>query len=314
MGIDRSLFIDEVPVDCLCCICQEVLEDPKETLTCQHAFCLTCITQWLQDHQSCPTCRCPLSLNDLVALHRVWREKLDRLKMKCHNYSMGCEAIVELEKLDYHLDACPYVHVTCPHSPCREVVVRSMLSEHLKICLYRLVPCATCQLSVPALSLEEHQCILALKEDMERKMDILKREWTDVIRSMRREQRRMEEKILTQESEIATLRSAINVLIQQNKLLPHLPHMTVTGCAVGMPVATRVGHINSSAVAAAHHGSTNRLCRRSSTVHPSQHDVVNHRTSEPTNISLPRLAPLHTRMTLNRSPGHNSGKSNGIQR
>ena len=293
-------------MDCLCCICQEVLEDPKETLTCQHAFCHTCISHWLQEHQSCPTCRCPLSLNDLVTLHRVWREKLDHLQIRCHNYSDGCEAIVELEKLDYHLNACPYVHVTCPHSPCQEVVVRSMLSAHLKICSYRLVPCQTCQLSVPAVSLEEHQCIPALREDMERKMDTLKREWTDVIRSMRREQRKMEERILIQENEIAGLRNALSVLLHQNKLLPHLPHMTMTGCAMGMPVTTRVGHINSSAVA--RNAGNDRHCRRSSVHSSQQHDVVNQRrTTEPTNITLPRLAPLHTRMTLNRSPGYHSG-------
>lgn len=306
MGIDRSLFVGDVPVDCLCCICQEVLEDPKETLTCQHAFCHSCISQWLQEHQSCPTCRCPLSLNDLVTLHRVWREKLDNLQIRCNNHSVGCEAIVELEKLDYHLSTCPFVHVTCPHSPCTEIVIRSMLPAHLQICSYRSVPCQTCQLSVPALSHKEHQCIPALREDMERRMDTLKREWTDVIRTMRREHRKMEEKILVQENEIAALRSAINVLIHQNKLLPHLPHMTVTGCAMGMPVTTRahVRHINSSAIA------HNRHHMRTS-MHSSQRDAVTHRTSEAaTNISLPRLAPLHTRMTLNRSPGNYSGKTN----
>ena len=50
MGIDRSLFVDEVPADCVCSICQEVLEDAKETLTCQHAFCNACICRWLQEH------------------------------------------------------------------------------------------------------------------------------------------------------------------------------------------------------------------------------------------------------------------------
>lgn len=289
MGIDLGLFVDKVPADCVCCICQEVLEDPKETLICQHAFCHVCITRWLHDHDSCPSCRCPLSVNDLVALHRVWRDKLDHLRVRCQNYHIGCDAVVQLEQLDYHYDDCPYVRVSCPHSPCSEIVVRSALPDHLECCDYRKVTCPTCQLTVPALSLKDHECIPALREDMRQKMEILRREWNDCIRMLRREHRKLEEKLHEQSSEIAELRSAITLLTCHRKatMIPHLPAIRVTGNAV---------RVNA------------RDYNHSSTTRSPQSVAHREGRNRGTNLSLPRLAPLHTHMSLSRNSGHYSGQ------
>ena len=298
MGIDRTLFVNEIPVDCLCSICQDVLQDPKEALTCQHAFCEPCILVWLQDHTSCPLCRCSLSVDDLVTLHRVWRKKLNNLQMKCFNNHSGCKEVVRLEQMGEHLDECGYAKVTCPHSPCSALTLRSSLPKHILTCDYRVVACQICKLSVPAKSLKDHECVSALREDMQRKMEILKREWTDAVQNMYREHEKLEGKIHSQANEIDELRKTIASTILQQKSeitfpgqLPSVRFRVIEGT----PRRCHYGGRVVEGAAAMDSGSQNYSNNRS---------VPQESQRRTRNSSLPRLAPLHTRMTLNRNSNH----------
>ena len=263
----------------MCCICREVLEDPRETLSCQHAFCNSCIIAWLREHNSCPSCRCPLSINELVTLHRVWHNKLNRLKVKCQNFRVGCDAVMQLDEAEYHFDICPYVRVNCPHSPCGELVVRSHLSNHLETCEHRKAVCPSCHVNVPALSLKGHDCISALREDMCRRLDILKKEWSDSLRILRREHHKLEDRLHEQASEIEQLKSQI-ASEPKKSVIPHLPTISVTG-------NTRRVSMNKTNV------SQRRISR-----------ITQHGVPETTNLSLPRLVPLHIHMSLSRNSGH----------
>lgn len=280
MGVDIALFVDAVPEDCICCICQEVLEDPQETVSCQHAFCNFCIIAWLREHNSCPSCRCPLSINELVALHRVWHDKLNRLKVKCQNFRIGCDIVVQLDEAEYHYDVCPFVRVSCPHSPCSEVVVRSHLPHHLETCEFRKVTCPSCHINVPAASLKGHDCISALREDMCRRIEMLKKEWSDSLRLFRREHHKFEEKLREQAVEIGELKSQIATHFELKKsTIPHLPTISVTS-------NTRRVSVNRTNVA------PRRISR-----------TIQHVSPETSNLSLPRLAPLHIHMSLSRNSG-----------
>ena len=289
MGIDRSLFLDEVPGDCLCSICQEVLEDPKETLTCQHAFCYDCITQWMCERSSCPTCRCLLSHGDIVSLHRIWREKLNKLRVRCHNFRIGCEAVVQLQHLDKHLQECAYVCITCPHSPCGSLVQRAKLPAHLESCDYRRVTCPECALDVPATEFAGHRCVQSLRDDLQQKTEILRHEWLDCLRTMRREQRRLEERIQQQELEISELKSSLSSLSpyrRHHHTVPHLPAIKVSGSSVRVNSRSNAGQL-----ARSHALPSSRRNSQTGSV----------------NLSLPRLPPLHTHMTLSRNSGRLSG-------
>ena len=46
MGFDKTLFVDAIPADCVCPICQDVLEEARETIICQHGFCCACIYRY----------------------------------------------------------------------------------------------------------------------------------------------------------------------------------------------------------------------------------------------------------------------------
>ena len=291
MGIDPALFVDVIPEDCICCICQEVLEDPRETLSCQHAFCHVCITAWLGDHNSCPSCRCPLEVYNLVFLHRIWREKLNCMRMKCPNHSSGCDAVVPLGRMERHIDECPFVRVTCPHSPCSETVTRSHLSSHLNICDFRKICCSKCQLSFPAISVKDHECVQALREDMQQRLEVFRQEWVDCVRAVRREQRKLEDQVLQQSNEITALKNSLAFGCQN----PSNPHAMVAATVPQLPDI----HVSGIRLTSTRTNSSNRSPHAQS----SRRDRHHVPTTTLSNLSLPRLAPLHTRMSLSRSSG-----------
>ena len=190
MGISRQLLVDEPHSDCICPICQEVLEDPRET-SCQHAFCHDCIAQWLQDHDTCPTCRTAVNRSHLRFLHRIWREKLYRLRVRCDRSSDGCSSVMELNRRHAHSQSCEFVHVACPNRPCSKKVARRLLREHLETCEHRMFRCEQgCGLYVSARLEKKHSCVGALKHELEtvsERLDALVRDFTRMDRSLRKE-------------------------------------------------------------------------------------------------------------------------------
>lgn len=286
MGIDRGLFIEDVSADCLCAICQEVLANPKETLTCQHAFCDECIMSWLEKRKSCPVCRCPLSQNDLVPLHRIWKDKLNKMQLRCVNHHGGCKEVVMLYQLEKHYEVCSYVRIPCPHSPCGEIIKRGQIKLHVENCCYRKVTCPTCQLQVTALDIKTHECISALRTDFLRQLDKLKQEYTDRFKTMHRDYQNLKQKLNEQEAEIGVLKSTIKDITSNRKQKRrsssntlHLPTINVTETGLSIPHPVPL------------HGSMQRTSQ----------------SSTGSTLALPRLAPLHTRMSLSRNSSNHSG-------
>ena len=291
MGIDRSLFIDEVPADCLCAICQDVLDSPKETLTCQHAFCEECIVNWLDKHKSCPTCRCPLSYNDLITLHRIWKDKLNKLQLHCLNSYVGCREVMSLHELEKHKTVCLYVRVSCPHSPCNKIIERGHIQTHVSNCSYRKMACTTCHMNITAMEFDQHECIPALRNDFTRQLEVFRHEWLDCLRTMQREQRHLEDRLCKQREEIAELKTTLTNLISHNRIrhknIDHLPAIKVTGSGIRVSSRSNLPQIRGSV--------------------PSQSQRASQTSNATADLSLPRLAPLHTRMSLSRNSGTFSG-------
>lgn len=57
---DSYHHADESQVTDDCVICQDYPEEPVQ-LRCGHIFCYRCIYRWLQDHDTCPICRCRIA-------------------------------------------------------------------------------------------------------------------------------------------------------------------------------------------------------------------------------------------------------------
>ena len=55
-----------------CAICKRSLQDPVQ-LPCRHVFCLSCITNWLDDHDVCPTCRHDVGIDFQLQINETVR-------------------------------------------------------------------------------------------------------------------------------------------------------------------------------------------------------------------------------------------------
>ena len=228
------------------------------------------LSRWLSEHRSCPCCRSPITTEDIRPIHRVWREKLVRLRLKCHNKIHGCAAEVSLEELPDHLSVCEYAYVPCPHTSCREVVMKTMLDNHVRVCQYRRILCDECGLQFLATERGSHKCITSLREHMMEQIEATKKEvMTECMKLMRRERRHYENLLHEQKKVTEELRRSLNNLASNQ----HATNKVTT---------IQLGH--------------SALCSRGISTNP-------HRTAEGRNLSLPRLAPLHTHMNLPRTGG-----------
>lgn len=231
--------------------------------------------RWLSEHRSCPCCRSPITAEDIRPIHRIWREKLVRLRMKCKNTIHGCTAEVTLEELPDHLTTCHYARVPCPHGSCPEVVMRTMLESHQLSCQYRKILCDDCGLQFLATESDTHKCIASLRVHMKEQIEAAKKEMIgECVKLMRRERRHYENLFQEQKKTVDDLRRALNNLISHQRMTNNKTTTT-----------SRLGHSASCSGGV------------SVTV------VDTHQTSDGRNLSLPRLAPLHTHMNLSRTGG-----------
>lgn len=294
MGVDPNLFVNPVPSDCLCPICSEVLEDPLETQTCQHAFCRPCISTWLGDHGSCPLCRHKLTHTGLHPLHRIWREKLYSLRVRCCYHGNGCTEEMQLASLSAHMLNCSYHKMCCPNEDCDTVVLRRDLDGHLAVCPYRRVSCPDCQLELRSQDLAHHGCIPALRIHFDTRMTLLRSELSEFIRATQEERLRMESMMEEQRGQIDELQLRLTALISQRwrARSPKIQHLLVPAHSSrrSPPSPERFSPLDSPLPPL-------------ESPSPSERDGhQRERRERPTNTSLPRLAPLHTQMNLvNRS-------------
>ncbi|XP_064553810.1 E3 ubiquitin-protein ligase NRDP1-like isoform X1 [Drosophila montana] len=132
MGYDLALIVGHVDEELLCPICADVLEEPMQSSSCEHAFCRYCIEKWMQEKQICPVDRSDLLPIHLVPVSRLMRNMLGRLKIKCCFAENGCTALMPLEEYRNHVAHCqnnPKVVVMCTKG-CGMRVPKDELSRH----------------------------------------------------------------------------------------------------------------------------------------------------------------------------------------
>ncbi|KAM3137315.1 hypothetical protein pb186bvf_010495 [Paramecium bursaria] len=142
----KQLIIDEQEVidkTLQCAICRELLIDPTECQTCQNSFCFDCIGEWLKSKEICPfRCQQP----EFKQSHKVIRNLLESLLLKCPNHSRGCRVQIQQKYLCTHLrDECEFYSLQCRNIGCSKIMNRAQWNEHQQICLYRLVYCEICK-------------------------------------------------------------------------------------------------------------------------------------------------------------------------
>eukprot|EP00808_Paulinella_micropora_P018283 g16205.t1 len=142
MGFPEDWFSDKTD-NLICSICQGVYRSPMQTANptaadedpCGYTFCAPCIKRWLSEKKSCPTCRRPLTVNQLhkdVPLQR----RIADLMVVCQFDSTACKATGKCGKTgafwDAHSKTCCLRKEKC--LGCEECLTSAALANHLTKC------------------------------------------------------------------------------------------------------------------------------------------------------------------------------------
>lgn len=148
MGLDINRFPEPVDDEFKCSICCGVLDDPVNG-TCGHVFCRVCIITWLDRSQrpgsyrrsgSCPVDRKPMDREDLISAALNFKIILSRLRVTCEYKEYGCNSLIPLADLKYHLEKCnfnPEEIVQCPNG-CEKLFQRECLVKRPHNCIKEL--------------------------------------------------------------------------------------------------------------------------------------------------------------------------------
>lgn len=95
----------------ICPMCKDVLQQPLEAPLpggCEHPCCKDCWLQWLPNSPTCPVCCDPINPNKLLPLPRLAWNRLCSMQLHCDYWDQGCQAVVQLDKLNDHTTGCPF--------------------------------------------------------------------------------------------------------------------------------------------------------------------------------------------------------------
>jgi hypothetical protein len=136
---------NEIDDELKCVICKQPLESPVSLSICHHTFCKQCIKLWLNQNETCPTCRQGVTRHfgrhnrSYVPINtRIVLNQLDRLLIRC----LLCnETNIQRCHWKNHEKFCLKKIVTCPSADvkCTWEGSRDVLSIHLDNCTFQQV-------------------------------------------------------------------------------------------------------------------------------------------------------------------------------
>lgn len=104
-GYSRRLFVDKIPDDLICALCQDVVRKPLQTKCCGQVYCKVCINRLpriVRGILGCPHCREKLE----VFIDKRAENFVNNMKIFCINVKRGCSWLGQLTNLKAHLDNC----------------------------------------------------------------------------------------------------------------------------------------------------------------------------------------------------------------
>ena len=171
-----------------CKICLKVLHDPVQCQNNEHHFCRKCITQHLQNSETCPLCMDQLTLATLRPPSRIILEIVSQLKKpRCRHVSRGCSEKILVEDVFLHEKTCGYAPVVCSNEDCKETVNRRDQESHeTKECKFRKITCESCDEELVYVDYERHQCTLRKEmNEVRSEIDEVKSRLDEVTESLK---------------------------------------------------------------------------------------------------------------------------------
>jgi hypothetical protein len=172
-GFDTNRFQSTIDTSFTCPICFGVLKDPMQCENNEHYFCSGCIKKHLEKtSHSCPVCQEKLTVETLRKAPRLIADVISRLKISCDHVARGCDAVLELEALQAHVQDCDFTPVTCSNDGCDEVVNKREVKHHEReLCRFKTTTCDDCGKKMPHNEYGAHGCVLRRDVD-EMKKDL----------------------------------------------------------------------------------------------------------------------------------------------
>ena len=104
-GYSRRLFVDKIPDDLICALCQDVVRKPLQTKCCGQVYCKVCVNRLpriVKGMLGCPHCREKLE----VFMDKRAENFVNNMKIFCVNSRQGCSWMGNVTNLKAHLDNC----------------------------------------------------------------------------------------------------------------------------------------------------------------------------------------------------------------
>lgn len=144
MGINTDLIVSkfqnepgiaEMLPNFICSICDDLFEDVV-AVKCQHNFCRSCLTRWIEtqtdkSHVPCPQCRSIFHPTFGIKDSRIIRNLLSVFQFKCSIES--CKIVINYDELNLHREKCLYSRILCTF--CDEEMLRRDLKTHEMGCI-----------------------------------------------------------------------------------------------------------------------------------------------------------------------------------
>ncbi len=138
-GHEVSIFVDKPPENCLCPLCFNVFDDPKQCSN-GHCFCASCIASVLSsNHKECPICKTKIS-GAFLGRNLFAKSVIDEMKTICiscfdrqhpHSYTDCCTWNGLIADRQNHFDIeCQFREVICDQNGCNIWVQKRSLLKH----------------------------------------------------------------------------------------------------------------------------------------------------------------------------------------
>ncbi len=144
-------FVNPVPRECKCMLCEEAMKQPRHLTCCSASYCKACAERMKAQSLACKEC-CSLSYAiDADYEDEATERLIQSLQVYCPLKEPGCMWRGELEELENHLQwgeydpndiiSCRYLQVSCPKN-CGKLVPRRDMDVHSHMaCKYRMKQC-----------------------------------------------------------------------------------------------------------------------------------------------------------------------------
>ena len=172
---DEYNFVEKPSEDFYCPVTFELLREPHQTTCCGNHLSQEAVSRLRG--KPCPVC---MERNVHTMPDKYFKRKINDLKVRCPNKSLGCEWVGELASLDRHVSIegeCQFAIVTCPYS-CGDSFQRCQLEGHkVNDCPNRPFTCHCCGHKATYITVISEHWLICTKYPVDCPNEILGCQW-----------------------------------------------------------------------------------------------------------------------------------------